>query len=124
MITISVIVLLTGTAFCAFAVANEEIKTGIIIVLISIIISAPLFIFGMKSNSFKRFKKDFKSNYSDGIDRTITITAEDGRLIYEYEGTIDIEIDEELRKIKFEDEDGKRQIIIYGVQDTVQIIEK
>jgi hypothetical protein len=79
---------------------------------------------GLRSNSFQRYWKDIKSDNSSCIHREIIITAEDGREIYRYEGTIDLEIDADKHKIKFEDENGKRQIILYGVQDTVTIIEK
>ena len=54
----------------------------------------------------------------------IPSTEGDNINIYTYSGTIDLEIDASGRKIKFEDEDGNRQIIIYGIQDTVTIIEK
>jgi hypothetical protein len=124
MFALGSIILFAGIAIGIILCCADVVKAGIITLVISVFIAIPLIVFGMQSNSFKRFEKDFKSNYSDGIDRTILITAEDGRIIYEYEGTVDIEIDENLRKIKFEDDNGKRQIIIYGVQDTVQIIEK
>lgn len=95
----------------------------IIVAFLVLVISIVCFKVGSQSNSFKRGLRDIQSNYSQGITRTISITAEDGREIYYYHGTIDIELNGEERKIKFEDENGKRQIIIYGVQDTVTIIE-
>jgi hypothetical protein len=95
----------------------------IILGFLGIIVSVIMIVVGATSNSFKRELKDIQSDYGDGIHRTIIVTAEDGRTIYTYEGTIDLEINGEERKIKFEDENGNRQIIIYGVQDTVTIIE-
>jgi hypothetical protein len=95
----------------------------IILGFLGIIVSVIMIVVGATSNSFKRELKDIQSDYGDGIHRTITVTAEDGRTIYTYEGTIDLEINGGERKIKFEDENGNRQIIIYGVQDTVTIIE-
>lgn len=68
--------------------------------------------------------KDYKSNISNGIDREIRITAENGREIFFYEGKIDVESNHEDNYIKFESEEGKRYIIYYGVQDTITIIEK
>lgn len=68
--------------------------------------------------------KDFQSELSNGIDREITITAEDGREIFHYEGKVDIESNHEDNYIKFEGEDGRRYMIYYGIQDTIQIIEK
>lgn len=95
----------------------------IIIGVIVLIISIVMIIIGATSNSFKRELKDIQSNYGNGIHRIITVTAEDGRTIYTYEGTVDLEINGAERKIKFEDENGNRQIVIYGIQDTVTIIE-
>jgi len=93
----------------------------IIIGVIVLILGIVMIIIGSTSNSFKRELKDIQSDYGNGIHRIIT--AEDGRTIYTYEGTVDLEINGEERKIKFEDENGNRQIVIYGIQDTVTIIE-
>lgn len=71
-----------------------------------------------------RYYKDYQSELSNGINREITITAEDGREIFHYEGTVDVESDHEDNYIKFEGEDGKRYLIYYGVQDTIIIKEK
>ena len=68
--------------------------------------------------------KDHQSNLSNGIEREITITAEDGREIFYYEGKVDIESDHTDNYIEFESEEGKRYIIYYGIQDTITIIEK
>ena len=72
----------------------------------------------------QRALKDFQSNIQNGIDREITITAEDGREIFHYEGKVDIESNHTDNYIKFESEEGKRYIIYYGIQDTITIIEK
>ena len=73
-----------------------------------------------------RAMKDYESNLHNGINREITITAEDGREIFHYEGKVDIETkhDGNANYILFESEEGLRHIIYYGVQDTVLIIEK
>ena len=68
--------------------------------------------------------KDHQSNLSNGIEREITITAEDGREIFHYEGKVDVESNHTDNYIKFESEEGKRYIIYYGIQDTIKIIEK
>lgn len=105
---------------------DMEPGKGILTIIIGLIITAICIVGGivyLRSASFQREIKDLKSDYCGGISRTIIITAEDGREIYNYTGTVDLEIDADTRKIKFEDENNKRQIIIYGVQDTVTIIE-
>lgn len=53
----------------------------------------------------------------------ISITAEDGRIICNYEDTSNIALDRTHREIKFKDKDQHKQIIVYGTQDTVTIIE-
>lgn len=68
--------------------------------------------------------KDYQSNLSNGIEREITITAEDGREIFHYEGKVDVESNHTDNYIKFESEEGKRYIVYYGIQDTITIIEK
>ena len=70
--------------------------------------------------------KDWKSDWENGIYREITITAEDGREIFHYEGKFDMERHEEGddRYLRFESQDGKRYTISYGIQDTVLVIEK
>ena len=71
-----------------------------------------------------RSYKDYKSEMENGIEREILITAEDGREIFYYAGKVDIESNHEDNYIKFEGEDGRRYMIYYGIQDTIQIIEK
>ncbi len=76
--------------------------------------------------SGQRAYKDFTSNVNIGLEREITITAEDGREIFHYEGKIDIETDHtgDSNYILFETEEGKRIIIYYGITDTIIIKEK
>ena len=68
-----------------------------------------------------RAMKDQESNLNKGLMREITITAEDGREIFHYVGKCDIETTNEY--ILFEDENGLRQMIYWGVQDTIIISE-
>ena len=109
-----------------------ECDSGITPYLISAMISVIiiiLIVIGVKwynthTASGVRAVKDFQSEISNGIEREITITAEDGREIFYYEGKVDIESDHEDNYIKFESEEGKRYLIYYGIQDTITIIEK
>ena len=68
-----------------------------------------------------RAMKDQQSNFDNGLNREITITAEDGREIFSYKGKCDIEHNDGY--ILFETEDGKRMMIYYGVTDTIIIKE-
>lgn len=111
---------------------GAELDNGIAPYLITATISAIiiiLIVIGIKwynthTASGVRAVKDFQSELSNGIEREITITAEDGREIFYYEGKVDIESDHDDNYIKFESEEGKRYIIYYGIQDTITIIEK
>lgn len=73
-----------------------------------------------------RAMKDYHSNLDNGLNREITITAEDGREIFHYEGKVDVETKHEgnANYILFESEEGLRYIIYYGITDTVLIVEK
>ncbi len=61
----------------------------------------------------ERQLKDAQSNYYGGLNRTVTVYDQNGRVIKQYEGRIDIDPNSEQgRKVKFE-LNGKR-IIIYN----------
>ena len=117
-----------GVAIACFA--DDEKGWGFALVLLTLLICLGL-MFGLSwwhnnTASGTRAMKDYRSNLSNGLNREITITAEDGREIFHYEGKIDIETkhDGNANYILFESEEGLRYIIYYGVQDTVLIIEK
>ena len=117
-------------AFISFMIGlyNESWIAGIVSIVVSIGLTVALG-FGLNwyntstASGIRNFK-DNQSNLSNGIDREITITAEDGRKIFHYEGKVDIESNHTDNYIKFESEEGKRYIIYYGIQDTITIIEK
>ncbi len=112
----------------AFFVDKDTRIAGLVIVFSTVVVTVLLAIFlnwyNTSTASGIRGMKDFRSNLSNGIEREITITTEDGREVFHYQGKIDVESDHTDNYIKFESEDGKRYIIYYGIQDTVKIIEK
>ena len=109
-------------------ICNDSWIAGIVSMVVSIGLTVALG-FGLNwyntstASGIRNFK-DNQSNLSNGIDREITITSEDGRKIFHYEGKVDIESNHTDNYIKFESEEGKRYIIYYGIQDTITIIEK
>lgn len=126
---ILVFLLLIGIGISiAFLIDKDTRIAGLVIVFSTIIVTILLAIFlnwyNTSTASGIRGMKDFRSNLSNGIEREITITTEDGREVFHYQGKIDVESDHTDNYIKFESEDGKRYIIYYGIQDTVKIIEK
>lgn len=114
--------------FIALGISDEHkfgaIATIIITILLVICIIIGFNWYHTNLASGVRKYKDYKSEMENGIEREIIITAEDGREIFYYEGKVDIESNHEDNYIKFEGEDGRRYIIYYGIQDTIQIIEK
>ncbi len=103
----------------------RDISIGVgITLVIHILIALGISWYNTHTASGIRNYKDFQSELSNGLDREIIITAEDGREIFYYEGKVDIESNHEDNYIKFEGEDGRRYMIYYGIQDTIQIIEK
>lgn len=127
-IIILVIVGIIGIAMSIYMFCEQEAVAGIITIVVAIIlVVALLFIFNWYNTSTAtgiRGYKDFQSEFANGIEREITITAEDGRVIFHYEGRVDIETDHVDNYIVFESEDGKRYMIFYGITDTVLIVEK
>ncbi len=121
------ILLLIGIGIGIFVVFDNKVA-GIATIIGTVVIVGAL-AFGMNwyntsTASGIRGLKDFKSELTNGIEREITITAEDGREIFHYQGKVDVESDHTDNYIKFESEEGKRYLIYYGIQDTITIIEK
>lgn len=111
----------------SIGVCTDSVAFGISsgIISIAIFIGA---IFGINwyntsTASGIRAYKDYQSNMTNGIEREITITAEDGREIFHYKGKVDVESDHTDNYIKFESEEGKRYMIYYGITDTIIIKE-
>lgn len=124
-----VFLLLIGLGISVVFLADKDTRiAGLAIVFSTVVVTVLLAIFlnwyNTSTASGIRGMKDFRSNLSNGIEREITITTEDGREVFHYQGKIDVESDHTDNYIKFESEDGKRYIIYYGIQDTVKIIEK
>lgn len=123
-------IILAGAIAAIVAFCNYETTAGIVICAVTVLLALGL-MFGLSwynknTASGARAWKDYESNLKNGILREITITAEDGREIFHYEGKIDIETNHSgnANYILFESEEGLRHIIYYGIQDTVLIIEK
>lgn len=116
---------------CLFVAAAYESKMLILISIPIIAVCVVVMIFGLSwwnthTASGVRSVKEYKSEFNNGLEREITITAEDGREIFHYEGKVDIETkhDGNANYILFESEEGQRYLIYYGITDTVLIIEK
>lgn len=127
-VIIAIIAIMLLICISAIITTYKNLKVGVGTIVIGLIVMILVFFgfhwYNTSTASGIRSLKDFKSNFSNGIEREITITAEDGRQIFYYEGKVDVESDHTDNYIKFESEEGKRYLIYYGVQDTISIIEK
>lgn len=115
------VTIISGTTFDS---ASAWVISGLISIIIIVGIMAAIGWYNTNTAAGQRAVKDYHSNINNGIDREITITAEDGREIFHYEGKVDVESNHDDNYIKFESEEGKRYIIYYGIQDTIKIIER
>lgn len=120
------IVFILGIIACFIVCGNSEgSKPTIITAIISLIIVIAMILGGHwwcnNTASGTRALKDQKSELSNGLNREIIITAEDGREIFYYNGKCDIETNDNY--ILFETEEGLRQMIYFGITDTVIVSE-
>ena len=127
-VIIAIVAIILVICISAITKIYDSLKVNIATIVLGSIIMILVFYgfhwYNTSTASGIRSLKDFKSNLSNGIEREITITAEDGRQIFHYEGKVDVESNHVDNYIKFESEQGKRYLIYYGVQDTISIIEK
>ena len=63
------------------------------------------------SESFNRTLKNLESEYTGGLNRKVIAYDYNGNVLYEYEGKVDIQMNES--KVLFDTEDGKR-VILYN----------
>lgn len=94
---------------------KKKLITGLLILGI-----VALFTGCEESESYKRHQKTIESEYNGGLNRIVTVYANDGKVIKTYEGKFDIEDTEAGNKVLF-DSDGKR-VILYNA--TVVVEEK
>ena len=119
------IVVVIGLVITIVCWAEESITGVIITLLITAIVAGGIcwgghWYCGSTADGI-RAMKDQQSNFDNGLNREIVITAEDGREIFYYKGKCDIEHNDGY--ILFETTEGKRMMIYYGVTDTIIISE-
>ena len=121
------VVLISGLVFAGWFFYEEGWKPGLCIALVTVMLTVLLgcYAFWWCNNTAAgaRAMKDQQSDLSNGLNREITVVAEDGREIFHYKGKCDIETDHDDNYILFEGEDGLRRMIYYGITDTVMIME-
>ena len=90
---------------------EKRTATFTIGVFVIVIIAAILFI--SNNAAFRRTLKSVRSNYSGGLDRTITVYDYNGNEIKSWSGKFDVQ--ESETRVFFDDENGKRVIIYNGI---------
>ena len=119
------IVIVIGLIIAGLVWASDSTTGLIITLLITALIAGGIYWGGHwycgSTADGIRAMKDQQSNFDNGLNREITITAEDGREIFYYKGKCDIEHNDGY--ILFETDEGKRMMIYYGVTDTIIISE-
>lgn len=123
-IVIGVIVLIVGVGLAIGAFTEDEKGLGIGTLIVSLILAATCIvapIIYMQTEAGQRALKDQKSNFGDGIERTVTVYDINGEIIEQYSGKFDVETTSEY--IIFDDENDKRHMIYYTT-GTVIIDEK
>lgn len=99
---------------------TKSIITLAITIVVIIILAFGLSWYHTNTADGARAMKDYQSNLNNGIDRHLSIVANDGTIIYEREGKFDIEVHEDY--IIF-DENHERTILYKSVTSTLIIEE-
>lgn len=106
-------------------VDSYEIFPTIISSIVTIFVVALVMIgvgwYNTHTASGARALKDYQSNLSNGIERTLKVIADDGYIIYEREGKFDVEVHDDY--IVF-DENHVRTILYRSLTSTLAIEEK
>lgn len=88
-------------------------KKFIIGALLVLVVIGCLVVWYFNTATGQRMVKTIQSNNSGGIERVVKVYSDDGKLIEEYEGKIDIQDTEYGNKVLF-DLNGKRVVIYNG----------
>ena len=120
------VVAIIGGIIVAVVYSDNGWEMPTICTLIIAIVVVLLLIFGVgwyntHTASGSRALKDYQSNLSNGIERTLKVIADDGYVIYEREGKFDIEVHDDY--IVF-DENHIRTILYRSLTSTLAIEEK
>lgn len=116
--------IIVGFVFSLIVLTDLRTISKIFTAIIAIIIIAGLWLgsnyYYTNTATGLRKSRDYKSNISLGVDRTVKVMENDGNVIYAYSGKIDIETDNG-NYILFDDEEGKRHIIYKGATQMILV---
>jgi len=121
----AIVLLCLGFGIAIYCFHEDETKNGVVTIIITIVVVVALMAgigwYHTNTADGARTMKDYQSNMNNGIERTLRVIADDGMVIYEYEGKFDIEVHKE--SIVF-DEQGVRTVLYRSLTSTLVIEEK
>lgn len=116
--------IIVGFVFSLIVLTDWRAISKAVVTLVAIVMIAGLWLGSnyYYTNTARGLRKsrDYKSNISLGVDRTVSVMEDDGNVIYTYSGKIDIETDND-NYILFDDEEGKRHIIYKGATQMILV---
>lgn len=128
-LTISNIIFIVFVAFVGIVMAislyihldyNKAIAAAIVTAMICVALVFGLNWYHTSTGAGARAYKDFQSNISNGVERTMKVIADDGYVIYERSGKFDIEVHDDY--IVF-DENNQRTILYRSYTSSLVIEE-
>ena len=125
MVSIIILFALGLIGFFIYIACDGSFYGGVIGIIVTIIVAGAIcggslwWLYNTESGA--RAIKDYQSNVTGGISRTVTVYDISGEVIKTYDGKFDVEYDSD--RIKFDDENGKRHVIYYTT-GTVIVDEK
>jgi len=121
-------IFIIGIIFSVMRFIDKEPGVGIVFIIATLIVTLGVMFFmnwyNTNTASGARSYNTYKSEMSNGIERTIDIYNAEGELRYHFEGTVDIDDESQAYTLFFDTQDGQRMIVHYGVQDLVVIQSK
>ena len=119
-----VFVALVGIVMAISLYINTDARKAIVAAIVTVVVCAAL-VFGLNwyhtsTAAGARVYKDFQSDISNGVERTMKVIADDGYVIYERSGKFDIEVHDDY--VVF-DENNQRTILYRSYTSSLVIEE-
>ena len=114
-------VIITIVIYCDSYELFPTVISAIVTIVVVALVMVGVGWYNTHTASGARALKDYQSNLSNGIERTLKVIADDGYIIYEREGKFDVEVHDDY--IVF-DENHVRTILYRSLTSTLTIEEK
>ena len=114
-------VIVTIVIYCDSYELFPTVISAIVTIVVIALVMVGVGWYNTHTASGARALKDYQSNLSNGIERTLKVIADDGYIIYEREGKFDVEVHDDY--IVF-DENHIRTILYRSLTSTLTIEEK